>query len=580
MCGIFGHTNFTEENLDASRQALHTLKHRGPDQWNDWWHEGVYMGHRRLSIMDLSENGKQPMIDKDHGVAITVNGEIYNFKEIKKILNNKYNFRSNSDSEVVLYAYIEWGIDGLLNRIDGIFAISIYDFVKNKIYLVRDHVGVKPLYYSLINKALAWASELKSIMELYAERLPETDYTALYDYLTYLYIPAPKTPYKNIFKLEPATYIEFDLAQKSLLKKRYWTLNVNTVKINPKDASKRLIDLLRNQIKAQMMSDVPVGFFLSGGIDSSSVVALGAEVSNKIHTYSIGFENSTEDETPFAQLLAKRYKTHHHEEKLSIETSQALLKNMKEWFDEPFADTSALPTFLVSKFARKSATVVLTGDGGDELFGGYRWYALFEEYSRGFGIKLPFLKYLFSSSSLQRGNSLLSKATRQINYRFILSPFEIYAKLLGGMIHAEKRKYRKMWNIDPKYDSYWYFKQFYKAELPLKKRLQYLDFHTYLPDDILTKVDRVSMAVALECRVPLLGKDLVEFVFSLPEEIRLPHGIPKGLLKESMKGFLPEKILNKRKKGFSIPLKDWRKKIIGSYQNKQLFLLHEVFKSL
>jgi asparagine synthase (glutamine-hydrolysing) len=566
MCGIFGSFNNNEIDLFSNRKSLDTLKHRGPDQQGEFFDDRVYMGHRRLSILDLSENGKQPMIAGD--VIITVNGEIYNFQELKASLQKKYFFKSNSDSEVVLHGYTEWGIDGLLERIDGMYAIVIYDKAKKIIYLVRDRYGIKPMYYAFHNQKFCWASELKAIEHYYSNQSLEIDNTSLYDYLTYLYIPTPKTLYKNVFKLPPAHYLAFNLGNYDHKIKKYWELPIQEVNYSIEDASEKVRTLLEGSVKAQMISDVPLGFFLSGGIDSSTVVASASKFSKQIHTFSIGFDVVAHNETQYSRQIAELFKTEHSEKILDIHAANHHFEQIKTWYDEPFADTSALPSFLVSEFAKQGSTVVLTGDGGDELFGGYEWY---ERYWKYYKSQIPFLKPIapyFARLKQRNRYSLAGRLANQLEYRS-LSGHELYSKLLGGLLPYEKSKYRQIWNIPSDYDDFWYFKKYYNPELPQKKRFQYLDFHTYLHDDIFTKVDRVSMSVALECRVPFMQKDLVEFAFSLPESIIYYNNQKKGLLKYAFKDILPENILYRKKRGFNIPLSEWNNQFLQNAPTTQ-----------
>ncbi|MCB9094313.1 MAG: asparagine synthase (glutamine-hydrolyzing) [Halobacteriovoraceae bacterium] len=575
MCGIFGRAGQVQADSEQCRSSLNVLAHRGPDGVNEYTHANVYIGHRRLSILDLSENGTQPMISSDQEIVIAVNGEIYNFPELRKELETNYQFGSRSDSEIILHGYREWGIAKLLEKIDGMYAFVIYDKKQNKLYLARDRYGIKPLYFSKRKNEILWSSELKAIEHYYKNDLPEIDKTALYDFLTYLYIPAPKSLYKDVFKLEPATYLDIDLNNLNIQKVKYWDLKVSSQVVDESAASKKLRELINDSIDKQMMSDVPVGFFLSGGIDSSGVVAGASEKHKGISTFSIGFEGSHQDETPYAKIVADKFRTKHWVKKLNVESTKEMFSNIKSWYDEPFADTSCYPTFLVSKFARENVTVVLTGDGGDEVFGGYKWYRNFIKYNQK-RPKLPWLKKI--TTKLKKGEGILRKIINVFEWNFVLSDLELYTKLLGGLTSEEKEKYRKGWGIPKDYDSYWYFRKYYRKDLPLLTRLQYLDFHTYLPDDILTKVDRVSMAVSLECRVPLLEKNIIEFVFSLDESVRNKDRELKYLLKLALKNSLPEVILNKKKEGFSIPLKDWRKNLLGKKFSKQEVVLKTLFE--
>ena len=576
MCGIFGITNFNQPHLSRARESLHTMAHRGPDQWNDFYDNDIYLGHRRLSILDLSENGRQPMVSSDGNVIICVNGEIYNFSELKEELLPTYTFKSTSDSEVVLYGYKAWGIEKLLEKIDGMYAISIYDIEKKKLFLVRDRVGIKPLFYSKVDNQLVFASELKAITCYYQQKNLKIDYTALYDFLTYRYIPAPKTMYQNVYKLNPGHYLEADLSQDEVKNIRYWQLSINDNGDSIEQASEKIRHLVKKSVDEQMMSDVPVGFFLSGGLDSSTVVAVASEMNHDVSTFSIGFSDKSHDETHYADIIAKQYRTRHHKKILDEHKTLDLLPKLKEWYDEPFADLSCFPTFLVSEFAREKATVVLTGDGGDEVFGGYNWYHYFRQKSK---FRYPSFRYIrkWLSPYVER-RSLIGKICRRIERPHLLSDIELYTKLMSGLLSSEKSEFRKKWNIPEDYDDYWYFRKYYRKDLDLLTRLQYLDFHTFLPDDILTKVDRVSMRVSLECRVPLLSKEIVEYLFSLSADVRYHNRELKGAMKEAFKEKIPDEILNRDKKGFSIPFARWRKDVFNNEKSRQEFVLHKLFE--
>jgi len=555
MCGIFG---VTRPDLGQAHAALATLTHRGPDQAGKWCDSGIYIGHRRLSILDLSENGRQPMSDDEESVVIAVNGEVYNYRALKKELQKKHAFMSESDSEVILYGYKEWGMDGLLRRIEGMYAFSVYDRLQKKLYLARDIAGIKPLYYYHADGAFAWGSELKALERYFGKKSLEIDQTALYDFLTYLYIPPPKSLYRNIHKLEAGHYVTFDLAAQTLTNTRYWALEPRTCEIDSASARQRLRDLVLDAVEAHMVSDVPVGFFLSGGIDSSVVVGCAAALSDKINTYTIGFEEAGYDESPFAEQVARLHDTRHHCRILDQSLSLDLYPRMIEWFDEPHADTSALPTFLVSQFAREQVSVVLTGDGGDEIFGGYSHYFKFKAITASKHPRPAILKALTAFGKQWFKEKKTARAIANIERRLLLQGVELHARLLGGMLADEKQTWRARFDIPEDYDDYWFFRKHYREDLPPVTRLQYLDFHTYLPEDILTKVDCTSMAVSLEARVPFITREIIEFAFSLPESVRLPDGEPKGLLKLAFADLLPPGIATRKKKGFTVPLKVWR----------------------
>lgn len=574
MCGIFGFTNFNTSELEKARTALNTLKHRGPDQWDDYSDDKVYMGHRRLSILDLSEHGKQPMISEDGNTIISVNGEIYNFKKIRDELSAKYHFRSTSDSEVVLHGYIEWGIDALLEKIDGMFAISIYDKKNKCIFLARDRSGIKPLFYSTLQKKVMWASELKPFCNFFEESNLKIDYSAVYDFFTYQYVPTPKTLYQEIFKLQPAHYLKVDLNTSKIEITQYWKLEVSEKAATIEEAKKQIYNLVEKSLQEQMVSDVPVGFFLSGGMDSSTVVGIATKFNTNTKTFTIGFANNPTDESHYADLVAEYFKTSHKKQILDTVSTNEMFGRIKEWYEEPFGDISCFPTYLVSKIAREKVIVVLTGDGGDEVFGGYKWYYAFKLIKK-FNLRwLGFLKGIVSS--FIKSNGIFSKLSKRAEWLF-LNDLELYTRLMGGFLKHEKKDLKKAWNIPEEYDDYWYFRKYYRKDLKLITRLQYLDFHTYLHDDILAKVDRVSMSVSLECRVPLLSKEIIEYSFSLPEDVRIYKGNLKGAMKEAFSNLLPKEIINRDKQGFNVPAQTWRKELIGGYKSRHEKIIKEVF---
>ena len=563
MCGLFGFANLKNKilnpaEIEAGRKALNVLAHRGPDQHNDTIWQNVFLGHRRLSILDLSEEGRQPIVSKDHKTAITVNGEIYNFKSIRTELGN-YIFRSSSDSEIVLHGYRAWGLKPLIEKMDGMYACVILDAQNNQLHFIRDRAGIKPLIYAHLGDYFLWASELKAILNFAHSmdlKLSE-DNTALYDFLTYRYIPGAKTLYKNVYNLEPACTLSLDLssAQQTILK--YWHLHPSENPVNHEKAAEMLRALILESVEEQMISDVPVGFFLSGGMDSSILVAQAAKARNDLSTFSIGYDHKSHDETHFAKIVAQRFKTKHYTEILSSADAEHLIPMILSWYDQPFADNSALPTYHVSRFARKKATVALSGDGGDELFGGYRWYARFENYHA----LQSLLKFFGKGPRLnlaRHTSGLLQKMAVRLDRYTHTDPLELYVMLVDGLPPSLTVTQRAELEIPKDYDALWNFRKFYRPELPDHKRMQYLDFHTFLPDDILTKVDRASMAVSLEARVPFLSRKLIEYAFSLPEDFIYKDGQLKGGLKYAYKDELPPEILARGKKGFSIPLHAWK----------------------
>ena len=511
------------------------------------------------------------MISPDKKVIIAVNGEIYNYLTLKKDLEKKYTFQSTSDSEVVLYGYLEWGIDSLLERIDGMYAISIYDKKNEKLYLVRDRAGIKPMYYSTLNNQFSWASELKAIERFYQNTdVLSYDYTALFDFLTYRFIPTQKSKYKNVFKLEPGHYIKVDTKTNNFEKIKYWELKVNKCNDNINTAIQTIETLIIESINEQMIADVPVGFFLSGGMDSSTVVAMAALNHRNINTFSIGFTDKAHDESAYADLIAQRFNTHHYKKILGQNEVKQIFHKIKSWYDEPFGDTSCFPTYMVSKFAREKVTVALSGDGGDEIFGGYNWYKTFEKVQKSPLKNLKWLRGIVEKLSTIKGRG--GNIFKKLAILLITDEVEKYAAIRGSLSHKQKEKYRKAWRISDDYDDFWYYRKYYNKELDIYTRLQFVDFNTYLPDDILTKVDRVSMAVSLECRVPLLKKELIEYCFSLNQNVRIANGELKGVMKRTFDKYLPDEITHRSKRGFSIPLKKWSNLLDGKDTKQEKIL--------
>jgi len=552
MCGIVGGTN-PEWPYAA---AVNTLRHRGPDAQKVVHPGMITLGFARLAIIDLSESANQPMSSTDGNVWVVFNGEVYGFQKVRQNLEAAgCQFETQSDTEVVLQAYLTWG-DKFIDRLDGMFAIGIYDRRDEKLRLYRDRPGIKPLYYFWDGNEFAFASELKAIEQLCADTSLKVDNTAIYDFLTYRYVPAPKTLYRSVCKLPPAHLLVFDVHNKCVENvSRYWELRPDRFRngITTNEAGEQLRQLIEASVGEQLVADVPVGCFLSGGMDSSVVVASAVGHRDYLKTFSIGFEIQEHSETHFARLVADALSTDHEENIFGNEQLEALFPNLKSWYDEPFGDTSAFPTYFVSKQARQSVTVALSGDGGDELLGGYRWYRRFRRLKRLGATVLRSkwsgpdrLRRYFADQAIPRGLCSLASLV-------FAEDLALYTKLMGGMTCGEKWQYATLLEIDKHYDDYWYFREHWRTDLPPLSRLQYLDFHTYLPDDILTKVDRASMANSLEVRVPFLSKELIEFTFSLPESILYHGGELKGLMKLAYKDVLPQEIISREKKGFSVP---------------------------
>lgn len=535
MCGILG-GNVQEWNYEKGIEAI---VHRGPDAQKVERYHGFTLGFCRLSIRDLSISAMQPMSNAENNVHIIYNGEIYGYEKLKEELQKKYCFRTTSDTEVVLYAYLEYG-EAFADKIDGIFAIAIYDERVQKIYLFRDRTGVKPLYYLCQGDKFGFASELKALEHAATDFAFKIDNTAVYDYLFYQYIPEPKSVYQSVYKLPPATKLVYDVPEKKILRiEKYWQLHVNSSverKRKKEDISEEIKYLVQQSVKNQLMADVPVGTFLSGGIDSSIITYEASRINPQMRAFSIGFREKEYDESEIATRFCREKGIVMRRKILCISDISKVRNMIRRWYDEPFADASAYPSYLVSKFAKKEVTVVLTGDGGDELFGGYGRHARFYNAHKEADLSMP-------------SSERLEWERREIRQGLGIADIDYYSE------------YAKRLSIPHDYNPYESLYEYDIPELPPFMRMRYLDFNTYLPSDILTKVDRVSMSVSLEARVPFLDRKIIEFAFSLSEEECNGAHELKACLKEAYDGEIPNEILYGRKKGFGIPTGYlWREK--------------------
>ncbi|MDE7430771.1 MAG: asparagine synthase (glutamine-hydrolyzing) [Lachnospiraceae bacterium] len=541
MCGILG-GSYSKWDY---KKGIICMQHRGPDGICITPLENFTLAFARLAIMDLSENGMQPMFSSDQQVCIVFNGEIYGYQKLKSsLIKRGYHFRSTSDTEVVLNAYLEWG-EKFVTRIDGMFGIAVYDKRDGTIKLFRDRLGIKPLYYYYDGINFGFASELKGILNMCNTVSFEIDNTAVYDYLNYMYIPDPKTYYKDVYKLLPGHRIIYDTKSRRIVRdSAYWRLEINPyqgAQRNQKSLVEELRYLIKESVTQQMVADVPVGTFLSGGVDSSVITYEGHQVNPQLETFSMGFTRHQYNELQYAHELADKYQIHTNVQMFDQRLFRQYYKRLKNWYDEPFADTSAFPTHLVSKMAREKVAVVLTGDGGDEVFGGYRIYGTMRQKEMEHGYDNLIVSAIWNR---------FGKGKKKYFWLDDLA-FLLYAK--GYMPFENENKLRKILGIDRDYDKFWALRKYYIKDLPPMTRTQFLDLKTYLPGDILTKVDRASMAVSLETRVPLLSKKLVEYSFSLSEEDRCPNRELKGLLKKAYEEEFGKKFLYRKKQGFAMP---------------------------
>ncbi|MDZ4667768.1 MAG: asparagine synthase (glutamine-hydrolyzing) [bacterium] len=533
MCGILGEIEINKRiNAALFNNMLNTLNHRGPDDSGIFINEKgtIALGHRRLSFLDLSGAGKQPLCNANKTIWITFNGEIYNYLELKKELENHYSFKTKTDTEVLLAAYETWGID-FITRLKGMFAFGLYDEPKNKLYLIRDRFGIKPLYYFKQNDTLIFGSEIKAIIAS-GKVAKEIDFTSFADYFVYRYIPSPKTIWQNVFKVKPAHYLEINTHTLNIKEREYWQLNSYSNKIDDKDLIKEIGEILSQSVKEHTRADVEIGSFLSGGYDSSALVYYMKDLGQNPKTFSIGFANWEKSEDQFAKIVAQ-YLRVENESIVVNEKSLEYVNIMPDVYDEPIADISIVPTYMVSHLARTKVKAVLSGEGADELFGGYTWQQEFMQKQQ----KLNWIKQLF-----KRPNPKDTVA------------FYAQAMAMGWFDGPElKRMLNPRLHQFINEDVHWFYKQHYKPNLSPLKSIQYLDMKCFMGELVLTKIDRASMANSLEVRVPFLNHQLFEKVFSVSESCYYSPTQTKYLLFQNIKNALPEPILARKKQGFVGP---------------------------
>ena len=561
MCGIIGcyrENRSFDDSKDGIECMANLLIHRGPDGEGAFINNNVAFAHRRLSIIDL-ETGQQPMKNQNGSLIITYNGEIYNYVELREILRSKgYSFISKSDTEVILQAYSEWDLS-CLDQLNGMFAFAIWDDKKKQLFLARDRLGIKPLYYYWDGKLFIFASEIQAVAMLMKNRL-SVDPTAMAFYSTLGYISAPYTIYKEIRKLEPAHYIL--LKEGRLSKKRYWDVDFSHKERRPlKTLLQEIPEKFKKAVTGQMVSDVPLGAFLSGGIDSSAVVAMMCQTApERVKTFSIGFPEKAFDESPFARIVAERYGTEHLEFQVTPDAMDVLPALVK-YFGEPFADSSALPTWYLSKMTRQHVTVALSGDGGDELFCGYTIY-LGHQLSQLYRYLPKTLRHLILKSVKKirfsghdETNRILSIVQKRLEDAELDQVERVYSK--NCMFNNQFAKdISKEMDKGPVEALFAHLLKSANADSFLDA-IAYLQLNLSLPDDMLTKVDRMSMAHSLEVRVPFLDHEFVEYVATIPASMRFRFWKTKWLLRKAMEPYLPHSILWRKKQGFSVPLYYW-----------------------
>ncbi|MFT4800347.1 MAG: asparagine synthase (glutamine-hydrolyzing) [Flavobacteriaceae bacterium] len=570
MCGICGFIDFNSTSDEiVLDNMVKTLHHRGPDDFGaeifNQKENIVGFGHKRLSILDLSPLGHQPMEFENY--SIVYNGEVYNFAEIKEdLIELGHIFNTDSDTEVILHSFSEWGIE-CVSKFIGMFAFVILDKSKNIITIVRDRAGIKPLYYYWNNDLFLFSSELKAFHE-HPGFKKNVNLSSVVEFMDSGYVSAPNSIFENCYKLEPGKYLEFNLSSKSIQISSYWDVadyyKLPKLEISYSKAKEELEKLLISAFNYRMVADVPIGVFLSGGYDSTAVTAiLQKDRKSKLNTFTIGFEDGN-NEAPVAKEIASHLGTNHKEYICTTKDAQEIIPTLPFFFDEPFGDSSAIPTILVSKFARKDVTVALSADAGDEIFVGYELYTTFQK-----NINLLFKIPLFARMTIGK---LLN-----IVYKFVPSSNQGLKK--KTKIFAEILQLNKIDSVNRLFDSYYELsddiknslflnrvgnnKKSFSKELNISNNLSLAlakDYKGYLQDDILTKVDRAAMSAGLEGREPFLDHRIIEFVAQLPDSFKYKDGVQKRILKEIVHKYVPKKIMERPKSGFSIPLDTWLKK--------------------
>jgi len=586
MCGITGFWDISRQISNDKlpqivRQMSNTLTHRGPDDGGTWIdiESGVALGHRRLAIIDLSPEGHQPMLSRDSRYAIVFNGEIYNFLELRRELEQLgHKFRGHSDTEIMLASFSQWGVHSAVERFNGMFAFALWDRRERVIHLGRDRMGEKPLYYGFTGRTLLFASELKAL-KAYPDFHPEINRDALASFLRYSYISSPDCIYTGIYKLPPGCTLSWQGNDTCPQPKPYWQVKQAALmgisepfNGSELEAADQLEELLKDAIGLRMVADVPLGAFLSGGIDSSTIVALmQAQSSQQVKTFTIGFHEREYNEAQHAKAIAKHLGTNHTELYVTPEDTLGVIPKLPSLYDEPFSDQSQIPTYLVSQLAKESVTVSLSGDGGDELFAGYNRHFLGRSIWQKIGWIPPNLRHIAAGgitaiapqtwdNILDNVNPLLPKKLRYSSWGDYLhrlakvlpakNPQTMYAGLVShGNEDVVIRSSEQPYSVSSG--------QLETELTDFTNQMIYLDTVTYLPDDILVKLDRASMGVSLEGRIPMLDHRLVEFAWALPLSMKIQDGMGKWLLRQVLYKYVPQELMERPKMGFGVPIDSW-----------------------
>jgi len=565
MCGIVG---FNWENRALVERLSALLEHRGPEQEGYHVGDGVSMGHKRLKILDLSEKGRQPIYNENKTICITYNGEVYNFQDLReKLAKAGHTFVSRTDTEVLVHGYEEWGT-GLLERVNGQFAFCILDSNKNIFLLARDRLGIKPLYYYDRDGRFMFGSEMKIFLEGGIEK--RLSQYALNHYLLFGYTPSGQSILEDVKKLPPGSCIVYSLDERKVKqRRRYWSLQfADDPQITQEQAKRAILQKLTESVRARLVSDVPLGAFLSGGIDSSIIVALMREHVRQLNTFSIKFDYPGYNESRYAKRVSDMFGTDHHEIEFNAQSVRDLIDGLPYYYDEPFGDSSMIPACLVSQVAREYVTVSLSGTGGDELFGGYPRYWQLSVLKRLNWMPGLLRKALSLSVS---GINTIVRSDKLSKLQVFLGPreqtWELYLKLFSYMFRSDQEKYEL--------DEFVPLSRHFKYENHITSALNF-DTNEYLPECLLAKEDRASMAVSLEVRVPFLDHEFVELAARIRPGLKVKGTEKKHILKEAFRGILPDQILYRKKKGFSVPLVHYFRKELKDFAYCEIFERREL----
>ena len=602
MCGIVGYIDFKKKtSSEILERMTHTLTHRGPDAFGveDFNFEDfqIGLGHRRLSIIDLSEGGKQPMSFKNHWICF--NGEIYNYKEIKKeLIHLGHTFESTSDTEVVIHAYVEWG-SSCLYKFIGMFAFIVVNTVENKIFCARDRAGVKPFFYYLKDGLFLFSSELKSFHE-HPRFQKEIDKNAIAAFMQYGNVPTPHCIFENCFKIRPGHYMELNIDETSFQKmslahqKEYWNVyngyNQPKLDLSFEEAKKKTEDVLSDACNYRMVSDVPVGVFLSGGYDSASVTAiLQKERTDKLKTFTISVPDIGLDEAPFAKEIATYLGTNHTEIECTHKEAIELIGDLPYYYDEPFADSSAIPTTLVSLAARKHVTVALSADAGDEVFAGYNRYDYIQRYGQKIN-KIPsFLRNAMAYGMDRIPSNYIPILRNKYNFHnryekvkgVLKNPSEEQIMLSLSQQFTDRQINDLFKSKITSLDTAYFSEELEEKYFSSLSYMMAIDYQTYLVDDILQKVDRATMTASLEGREPYLDHRLIEWAARLPDHYKYHKGEKKYILKEILHQYIPKEMMDRPKMGFAIPIANWLqndlRELVEEYINSEKIEKQGVF---